>query len=1044
MPLPDSATAAKRKSVGESRRESAKANLSNLKSPKSPALGGTTPKSPLGKRMSQGGESPQEMQLSVSSLPGGQRRSVGFNNNLNNSIGRQSPTTPSGSPGPSSSPRKRRVSMKRNEPGTGEDGGEQTNNVKVFLRVRPFNQREINIHNQHSDSMLRSIIDMPDGPNGQVQFLEKLRNEDDDEDEYATAEIFDFDRCMWSVTPEQQPYDHEFCTQYKLFDHMGAPALQNAWKGFNTCIFAYGQTGAGKTHTMMGHFTAENGELHGNPGVIPLLCKELYQSIDRKKEEEETRKLITVKFETELCAYEIYNERVRDLFFTHTPGRKAKDELKVRKHPLDGPFVDGISKLNPSSWEDCIRDIEDGNAQRTTGATAMNSESSRSHSVFQIKFTQVETSIPQERYEKPVTNRKYSVLNLIDLAGSERNKKSQAAGERLIEATNINLSLTTLKRVIDALVHNSQNRHQPKQVPYRDSVLTMLLSHSLGGNSKTMMVACVSPHYDNSEESINTLRYASQARRIINIVRVNEDTKAKQNLLLKEKLASLQEELQRQAADGYTPKQLQELEDEIRIGQDTLAAQEEELKRVLLEKDEEVEKRYQQAFQHSFQMVVMRKQKEKAQREAQEMNKLKEEQESRESQLAAIKREASNLRKLHEENKANETTLRAEIEETKQNKEAVLAKAYGLQWVEKQKRLTAEKNLNKQLEEVQNNHKMEMDAVLETASKEYGAISELLKLKEEETDILSKEAGELRDLVTRTEHEASTNEAKVYEYRERLHKVENDANDRIAEQEYKHKLEMESTKSKLTVENEDLRRRIEEVQRRQKENDDMIRKEHLEKREKLEYALKRDMSRVQEESDSKRRSEEEENLERLDEMRGQHYEAVKKLKADHEKAMSEQHRRLTTQLEEYNNKIQDQISVLNDVSRREIKYRELAHQLESALERTPAADKNMGCSADLCEFLELARSYSAQLTSFPINRASVARAAMAVSAFQSEAPPCVGGNFDEWASPENNDSPLPVATSRSPLRKNRRSKRSASASPGQKSGSPKWGSPMSR
>eukprot|EP01059_Diplonema_ambulator_P019807 TRINITY_DN33464_c0_g1_i1.p1 TRINITY_DN33464_c0_g1~~TRINITY_DN33464_c0_g1_i1.p1 ORF type:complete len:1052 (+),score=453.79 TRINITY_DN33464_c0_g1_i1:52-3207(+) len=1047
MPLQDAAAAAaqKRKSVGETRRESAKANLTNLKSPKSPALpggGGTTPRSPFGKKPSTGGESPQEMQLSVSSLAGTQgRRSVGFNQQLNQSIGRQSPTTPSGSPGPTGSPRKRRVSMKKNE--RGEDGEgvvEETNNVKVFLRVRPFNQREIDIHNAHYDSFLRSIIDMPEGPDGQVHFLEKVRNDEDDEDEYHTAEIFDFDRCMWSIYPEQQPYDHEFCTQFKLYDHMGAPALANAWKGFNTCIFAYGQTGAGKTHTMMGHFAAANGELTGDPGVIPLLCRELYESISKKREEVETRNIITVTYETELCAYEIYNERVRDLFFTHTAGRRAKDELKVRKHPLDGPFVDGISKLNPKTWEECIKDIEDGNAQRTTGATAMNSESSRSHSVFQIKFTQVETSIPQERYEKPVTNRKYSVINLIDLAGSERNKKSQAAGERLIEATNINLSLTTLKRVIDALVYNSQNRHQPKQVPYRDSVLTMLLSHSLGGNSKTMMVACVSPHYDNSEETLNTLRYASQARRIVNLVRVNEDTKARQNLLLKEKLASLQEELQRQAADGYTPKQLQELEDEIRIGQDALAAQEEELKRIQAEKDEEVEKRYQQAFQHSFQMVVMRKQKEKAQREAQELEKLQKERTQNEEQIAAIKREASNLRRAHEENKVKESKLRAEIESASKAKEETLAKAYGIQWVEKQRRIAVEKDMSKKVKEMEENHRLEMEAVMETAAKEYGAISDLLTSKEEEAVILNKEVSELRDLSSRNEQEAATQEAKAKEYRDRLHKAENDYNAHVAEMEYKHKLEMESTKSRLTVENEDLRRRLDELSRRSRENEEAIRKEALEKREKLEFALKRDITRCQEESERRRRGEEESNLERLDELRAQNYEEKKKMKADHEKEIRDLHKKYTAQLQEYKEKIDDQISVLNDVTRREIKYRELAHQLESALERTPADDARAGCSADLCQFLNLARSYSAQLTSFPINRASVARAAMPVSAFVSEAPPCVGAipTEEPWQSPHSNDSPLPPSAnaSRSPNRRTRRTgKRSSSASPNNRKGS---------
>eukprot|EP00659_Diplonema_papillatum_P009060 gene9060-14029_t len=542
MPLQESVAAAqKRKSLDPQappvRRESGANNP--VKSPKSPGLSspmsgarspGFAERPPHGgeRRGSTGGaQTPCEGGLVVPA-----RRSIG---------GRQSPTTPmtptapnSVSPGLKVVNRKRSPSMRKEV--LDDDGNiiEATNNVKVVLRVRPFNEREIRIHEEHFDSQLRSIIDMPEGPYGHVHFLERTRGEEEGDQDYNTVEIFDFDRCLWSIYPEQQEYDHAFCSQRDLYEILGAPALENAWAGFNTCIFAYGQTGAGKTHTMMGPFTTERGSITSDAGIIPQLCKELYVSIDARKsrEEHKEKKLITVDYETELCAYEIYNEKVRDLFFTHTPGRKAKDELRVRKHPLDGPFVDGISKLCPHDWEECVSDIVDGNAQRTTGATAMNSESSRSHSVFQIKFTQIETSIPTQRFEKPIINRKYSVINLIDLAGSERNKKSMATGERLTEATNINLSLTTLKRVIDALVYNSQNPKAQKQVPYRDSVLTMLLSHSLGGNSKTMMVACVSPHYDNSEETLNTLRYASQARKIVNVVRVNEDTKAKANLLL--------------------------------------------------------------------------------------------------------------------------------------------------------------------------------------------------------------------------------------------------------------------------------------------------------------------------------------------------------------------------------------------------------------------------------------------------------------------------------------------------------------------------------
>eukprot|EP01061_Rhynchopus_euleeides_P024149 TRINITY_DN38_c0_g2_i1.p1 TRINITY_DN38_c0_g2~~TRINITY_DN38_c0_g2_i1.p1 ORF type:complete len:1023 (+),score=472.43 TRINITY_DN38_c0_g2_i1:111-3179(+) len=947
--------------------------------------------------------------------------------------GRASPTLP---PGQAGSPRKRRVSVVK-----GADGEDSNSNVKVFLRVRPFNTREIRIHGEHNDSMLRSIIDMPDGPHGMVHFMERLKNDEDGDEEFVSKETFEFDRGLWSITEEQQPYKHEFCDQENVFEYMGSPALAQAWKGFNTCIFAYGQTGAGKTHTMMGHFTCTDGQLTGHPGVIPHLCKELYRSIETRQAEANEKKVITLAYETELCAYEIYNEKVRDLFYTHTPGRKAKDELRVRKHPLDGPFVDGISKLSPESWEDCIADIEEGNAQRTTGATAMNAESSRSHSVFQIKFTQIETSIPQERFEKPVTNRKYSVINLIDLAGSERNKKSQAAGERLVEATNINLSLTTLKRVIDALVHNSkaEHRNNPKQIPYRDSILTHLLSHSLGGNSKTTMVACVSPHYDNAEETLNTLRYASQARRIVNVVRVNEDSKAKQNLLLKEQLAQLQDELTQRKEGDFSPAEIAALEDEIRAGQDTLKQHEEEAKRLRQEKDDEVEKRYQQAFQHSFQMVVMRKQKEKALMEAANAKKLGEEakrfnqeKEETEKKLALMKRDQSNLRRVYEQTKSEKERYEAE-------RESALTKAYGLQWIEKQKRILAERNATKALTEAEQLHRVELEAVIDQAAKQCEDLKHGLGKKDDEIDTLQSEVEALRDTAHRAAQDCKTAEAKVEEYQTQCQRIEEVNAKKLRDFEYRSRLDFDENRNKLQVQIESLQRQLEEQRIRYTHQEEVLVRENEERKRMMDFTTKNEIKRSSEESERRRRTQNGEWEDKLTEAHKAHYEEVRDIKIAHKREMEQTTAQYEAKLAEYREKIEDQIQVLEEVKKREVKYSQLAHQLESAIDRKAAGDIAAGSSPDLRDFLDLVRSYTTQLTSFPINRAKVERASLPVSAFVSQAPPMVGGYEDSsWQDPalagttgSNGFNASRTSMSRSPTRRrNKSSGRKSEGSPG--------------
>nr|CAD2184133.1 unnamed protein product [Meloidogyne enterolobii] len=248
-------------------------------------------------------------------------------------------------------------------------------------------------------------------------------------------------------------------TQEHLFETIGIDVVNNAFCGFNTCVFAYGQTGSGKSYTMMG--TKEE------PGLIPRLCKELFQRINQ----------ISSNIKVEISFYEVYNERIRDLLSNSKP-------LKVREHSLLGPIVEGLSIFQVTNVEQIERFISIGNRQRSTAATLMNEQSSRSHSVFSIKITQIVVAVEDKNF----TGETVSKISLVDLAGSERVQKTGAIGKRLEEGSNINKSLTALGKVIAALASNKNNGNttQPKGgtnnkyfVPYRDSVLTWLLKENL-------------------------------------------------------------------------------------------------------------------------------------------------------------------------------------------------------------------------------------------------------------------------------------------------------------------------------------------------------------------------------------------------------------------------------------------------------------------------------------------------------------------------------------------------------------------------------------
>ncbi|KAF7647079.1 hypothetical protein LDENG_00177690 [Lucifuga dentata] len=367
----------------------------------------------------------------------------------------------------------------------------------------------------------------------------------------SQSKVFAYDYCFWSMDETDK---EKFAGQEVVFQCLGESLLHNAFLGYNACIFAYGQTGSGKSYTMMG-----SGD---QPGLIPRLCSALFERTQQEQQEEES-------FTVEVSYMEIYNEKVRDLL----DPKGGRQTLRVREHKVLGPYVDGLSRLAVACYKDIESLMSEGNKSRTVAATNMNEESSRSHAVFNIILTHTLKDL-----HSGTSGEKVSRLSLVDLAGSERAAKTGAAGERLKEGSNINKSLTTLGLVISALAEQGTTKNKTKFVPYRDSVLTWLLKDCLGGNSRTAMVATVSPAADNYEETLSTLRYADRAKNIVNHAVVNEDPNARIIRELREEVEKLKDQLT-QAESLKAPELKERLEESEKLIQEMTITWEEKLRK---------------------------------------------------------------------------------------------------------------------------------------------------------------------------------------------------------------------------------------------------------------------------------------------------------------------------------------------------------------------------------------------------------------------------------------------------------------------------------
>ncbi|KAK3100624.1 hypothetical protein FSP39_022761 [Pinctada imbricata] len=530
----------------------------------------------------------------------------------------------------------------------------------------------------------------PDG-NDNVRVCVRCRPLNDTEKKQGCTQCVDVDEVRGTITvkspnaghgevPKTFTFDNVFgmaSKQVDVYNQVARPIVDFVLEGYNGTIFAYGQTGTGKTFTMEGVRAVP--ELRG---VIPNSFAHIFGFI--AKAEGDARFLVRVSY------LEIYNEEVRDLL-----GKDQHARLEVKERPDVGVYVKDLSAYVVYNADDMDRIMTVGNKNRVTGATNMNLHSSRSHAIFTVT---VECS---EKYPDGKQHVRVGKLHLVDLAGSERQAKTGATGQRLKEATKINLSLSTLGNVISALVDGKSSH-----IPYRNSKLTRLLQDSLGGNSKTAMIANIGPADYNYDESISTLRYANRAKNIQNKAKINEDPK---DALLRQYQKEI-EELRKQLEEGSDYESGSEEESEEEVGEDGVVRRrkkkKKEHRRISKEKMAEIQLK----IDHDRKMLEEKKDmaeeernqvKQDLEEKEMELKKHHEEQEQLTNKLAALEKKiivgGENLLEKAEEQERLLQESAVELEDRKK-KEEKLRKA--LQEKE-QERLDIEEKYNSLQDEIQ-------------------------------------------------------------------------------------------------------------------------------------------------------------------------------------------------------------------------------------------------------------------------------------------------------------------------------------------------------
>ncbi|XP_038294488.1 kinesin-like protein KIF21A isoform X16 [Canis lupus familiaris] len=340
--------------------------------------------------------------------------------------------------------------------------------------------------------------------------------------------------------------------QEQIYTQCIEKLIEGCFEGYNATVFAYGQTGAGKTYTMGTGFDVNI--IEEEQGIISRAVKHLFKSIEEKKHTAIKNGHPPPDFKVNAQFLELYNEEVLDLFDTtrDIDAKNKKSNIRIHEDSTGGIYTVGVTTRTVNTESEMMQCLKLGALSRTTASTQMNVQSSRSHAIFTIHLCQTRMC-PQTDAENATDNKvisESSQLNefetltakfhFVDLAGSERLKRTGATGERAKEGISINCGLLALGNVISALGDKSK---RATHVPYRDSKLTRLLQDSLGGNSQTIMIACVSPSDRDFMETLNTLKYANRARNIKNKVMVNQDRASQQINALRSEITRLQMEL---------------------------------------------------------------------------------------------------------------------------------------------------------------------------------------------------------------------------------------------------------------------------------------------------------------------------------------------------------------------------------------------------------------------------------------------------------------------------------------------------------------------
>lgn len=530
--------------------------------------------------------------------------------------------------------------------------------IQVVIRCRPLSKKEI----ENGNEKVVKMVERED--KGEVI----VGREGDEE----PPKIFTFDKV----------FDEKVEQEY-LFDHTARAIVGNVFEGYNGTIFAYGQTGTGKTHTMEGELSPKSMR-----GVMSRCFETVFKCIDEVKD---------AQFLVRASYLEIYKENIRDLLSSN-----PKNKLIMHEKPDTGVYVKDLSSFICKGFEEMQAVQDTGRKNKSMGATAMNDRSSRSHSVFTLTLECSEVGPDGKDHIR------VGKLNMVDLAGSERQSKTNATGTRLEEAIKINLSLTCLCQVISALTDSKST-----YVPYRDSQLTRLLQDSLGGNTKTVMISNIGPADYNIEETINTLRWASRAKNIKNKPRINEDPKDAMLREFQDEIRKLRAQLE-MIQDGKDPTAT--------LG--IIGGKPQIVEKVIVKKDEKKLKELEEKLKREKE-EIRRQAEEERQRIEQQMNMAEDE------KKAVLQK----LRQQEEEKEKAKTKQQALIHKLKKMEEKVLM---GTQVIEEAKKQSKELKKTKKILEQENDRRKRLEDEKKEKDDELSKINKKFGTLQEELDYITK------------------------------------------------------------------------------------------------------------------------------------------------------------------------------------------------------------------------------------------------------------------------------------------------------------------